>query len=135
MKTLNVHTRYLSEPIVDYAELLLRTFDAPLDRVYFTNSGSESNELALRIAGHMTGCSGVIVTDHSYHGNTISLAALTTGLTVSNRSATTSGLSTFLILTGKSRPGTPAMCRQPWPQSTPPLPHCRSGPRGRSAPY
>ena len=83
MKTLNVHTRYLSAPIVDYAELLLRTFDAPLDRVYFTNSGSESNELALRIARHMTGRSGMIVTDHSYHGNTISLAALTTGLTVS----------------------------------------------------
>ncbi|MEV7648143.1 aminotransferase class III-fold pyridoxal phosphate-dependent enzyme [Arthrobacter sp. NPDC089319] len=83
LNTLNVHTRYLSEPIVAYAEQLLGTFDAPLDRVYFTNSGSESNELAIRIARHMTGRSGVIVTDHSYHGNTIALAALTTGLTVS----------------------------------------------------
>lgn len=83
LNTLNVHTRYLSEPIVDYAEQLLGTFDAPLDRVYFTNSGSESNELAIRIARHLTGRSGVIVTDHSYHGNTIALAALTTGLTVS----------------------------------------------------
>lgn len=81
--TLNVHTRYLSEPIVDYAEALLSTFDRPLDRVYFTNSGSESNELALRIARHRTGRSGIIVSDHSYHGNTIALAAATTGLPVS----------------------------------------------------
>jgi 4-aminobutyrate aminotransferase-like enzyme len=83
MRTYNVHTRYLSEPVVDYAEQLLATFDAPLDRVYFTNSGSEANELALRIARHRTGRSGIIVTDHSYHGNTITLAALTTGLPVS----------------------------------------------------
>lgn len=83
LRTLNVHTRYLSEPIVDYAEALLATFGGPLDRVYFTNSGSESNELALRIARHETGASGIIVTDFSYHGNTIALAQLTTGLTVS----------------------------------------------------
>ncbi|WP_262106891.1 aminotransferase class III-fold pyridoxal phosphate-dependent enzyme [Arthrobacter sp. Marseille-P9274] len=83
MRTYNVHTRYLSEPVVDYAEQLLATFDAPLDRVYFTNSGSEANELALRIARHRTGRSGIIVTDHSYHGNTIALASLTTGLPVS----------------------------------------------------
>ncbi|MFL4473543.1 aminotransferase class III-fold pyridoxal phosphate-dependent enzyme [Paeniglutamicibacter sp. MACA_103] len=83
LSTYNVHTRYLSEPVIDYAEELLATFDEPLDRVYFTNSGSEANELALRIARHRTGRSGVIVTDHSYHGNTISLAALTTGLPVS----------------------------------------------------
>lgn len=82
LRTYNIHTRYLSEPIVDYAEQLLATFDHPLDRVYFTNSGSESNELALRIARQYTGNRGVIVTDHSYHGNTISLAELTTGLRV-----------------------------------------------------
>lgn len=83
LHTYNAHTRYLSEPVVDYAEQLLSTFRAPLDRVYFTNSGSESNELALRIARHHTGNTGVIVTDHSYHGNTITLASLTTGLQVS----------------------------------------------------
>ncbi|MFC7401019.1 aspartate aminotransferase family protein [Citricoccus sp. GCM10030269] len=83
MSTYNVHTRYLSEHVVDYAEQLLATFDDRLDRVYFTNSGSESNDLALRIARHHTGRDGIIVTDHSYHGNTISLAALTTGLEVS----------------------------------------------------
>lgn len=83
LHTYNVHTRYLSEPVVNYAEQLLSTFNDPLDRVYFTNSGSESNELALRIARHRTGNSGIIVTDHSYHGNTITLAALTTGLQAS----------------------------------------------------
>lgn len=82
LHTYNIHTRYLSEPIIDYAEQLLATFEKPLDRVYFTNSGSESNELALRIARHCTGNRGVIVTDYSYHGNTISLAELTTGLQV-----------------------------------------------------
>ncbi|MCY1157460.1 MAG: aminotransferase [Citricoccus sp.] len=83
LSTYNVHTRYLSEHVVDYAEQLLATFDTALDRVYFTNSGSEANDLALRIARHRTGRTGVIVTDHSYHGNTITLAALTTGLEVS----------------------------------------------------
>lgn len=83
LSTYNVHTRYLSEHVVDYAEQLLATFDDALDRVYFTNSGSEANDLALRIARHHTGRAGIIVTDHSYHGNTITLAAVTTGLEVS----------------------------------------------------
>ncbi|MFT4051998.1 MAG: aspartate aminotransferase family protein [Microbacterium sp.] len=80
--TLNVHTRYLNERVVEYAERLLATFDGDLDRVFFTNSGSESNELALRIAQQLTGSTGVIVSDFSYHGNTRSLAVLTTGLEV-----------------------------------------------------
>lgn len=82
---LNVHTRYLHEPVVEYAEALLATFDPRLDKVLFTNSGSESNELALRIARQHTGNVGVVVTDFSYHGNTASLAELTTGLPVGER--------------------------------------------------
>jgi len=78
--TLNLHSRYLNEPMVAYAEKLLATFPAPLDRVFFTNSGSESNELALRVARQHTGNHGVLVSDFSYHGNTTSLAELTTGL-------------------------------------------------------
>lgn len=81
--TYNVHSRYLNEVSVDYAEQLLATFDDSLDRVYFTNSGSEANDLALRIAHKVTGNRGVLVTDFSYHGNTAALAELTTGLTVS----------------------------------------------------
>lgn len=84
--TLNIHTRYLNERITDYSEQLLATFHASdgapaLDRVFYGNSGSEANELALRIARQHTGATGLIVSDYSYHGTTISLAQMTTGLT------------------------------------------------------
>jgi 4-aminobutyrate aminotransferase-like enzyme len=79
---LNINTRYLVEPVVDYAEALLSTFRPPLERVLFTNSGSESNDLALRIARQRTGHTGILVSDFSYHGNSSSLAHATTGLLV-----------------------------------------------------
>lgn len=82
MVTINLHTRYLNSRVVEYAEALLATFDGDLERVFLTNSGSEANELALRIARQHTGNTGVLVSDFSYHGNTTSLAELTTGLTV-----------------------------------------------------
>ncbi|MBL3687563.1 aminotransferase class III-fold pyridoxal phosphate-dependent enzyme [Leucobacter zeae] len=78
--TLNVHTRYLNERVIDYSERLLATFDPHLDRIFFGNSGSEANELAIRIARQLTGNIGMIVSDYSYHGTTITLAGLTTGL-------------------------------------------------------
>lgn len=78
--TLNIHTRYLNENVVAYAEDLLSRFDPELDRVLFTNSGSEANELAFRIARQHTGARGILVTDFSYHGNTSLLAGATTGL-------------------------------------------------------
>lgn len=78
---INIHTRYLNERVVDYSERLLSTFEPHLDRVFYGNSGSEANELALRIARQLTGNTGVIVSDYSYHGTTITLAQLTTGLT------------------------------------------------------
>ncbi|MGX5714645.1 aspartate aminotransferase family protein [Arthrobacter sp. MAHUQ-56] len=82
MLTLNLHTRYLNSRVVDYAEALLGKFDGPLERLFLTNSGSEANELALRIARQHTGNTGVLVSNFSYHGNTTALAELTTGLTV-----------------------------------------------------
>lgn len=78
--TLNIHTRYLNERVVEYAEALLGRFEPGLDRVLFTNSGSEANELAFRIAMQHTGARGILVTDFSYHGNTSLLAGATTGL-------------------------------------------------------
>ncbi|QIK62576.1 aminotransferase class III-fold pyridoxal phosphate-dependent enzyme [Leucobacter viscericola] len=78
--TLNINTRYLNERVVDYSERLLSTFGHGLDRVFYGNSGSEANELALRIARQHTGATGLIVSDYSYHGTTISLAEMTTGL-------------------------------------------------------
>ena len=79
--TLNVHTRYLNDRVVDYAEALLATFEHALDRVFLVNSGSEANDLAFRIATQHTAARGILVTDFSYHGNTSALAAVTTGLT------------------------------------------------------
>ena len=78
--TLNIHTRYLDERVVEYAEELLGRFEQELDRVVFANSGSEANELAFRVALQHTGARGILVTDYSYHGNTSLLAGVTTGL-------------------------------------------------------
>ncbi|MFJ3261810.1 aspartate aminotransferase family protein [Pseudomonas sp. NPDC086581] len=78
--TLNIHTRYLNERVVRYAENLTATFAESLDSLMFTCTGSEANELALRMARFATGNKGVIVSDYNYHGNTTTLAAVTTAL-------------------------------------------------------
>jgi 4-aminobutyrate aminotransferase-like enzyme len=67
---LNIHNRYLHAGIIDYAERLLGTLPAPLSNITFTCTGSESNDLALRLASRFTGGQGVIVTEAAYHGNT-----------------------------------------------------------------
>ncbi len=72
-RTLNSHTRYLDETVVTYAERLLGTFHPTLQRIFLTCTGSESNELALRIARECTGHMGVISTSFAYHGNTAAL--------------------------------------------------------------
>ncbi|TFH36319.1 MAG: aminotransferase class III-fold pyridoxal phosphate-dependent enzyme, partial [Bacteroidia bacterium] len=73
MQKLNTNTRYLYDSITDYAELLLSTFPPVLDRCFFLNSGSEANELALRLAFTATGRRDTIVLEGAYHGNTTSL--------------------------------------------------------------
>jgi 4-aminobutyrate aminotransferase-like enzyme len=73
---LNTHTRYLSEGVVAYAERLLGLLPATLGHVMFTCSGSEANDLALRLARGFTGAEGVIVTENAYHGVTEALAEL-----------------------------------------------------------
>ena len=67
---INTHTCYLHENILNYAEDLLSTMPAELDRVMFLLSGSEANDLAVRIAKAHTGGTGIIVTSEAYHGNT-----------------------------------------------------------------
>jgi 4-aminobutyrate aminotransferase-like enzyme len=69
MQTLCTHTRYIQEGILDYAEALLATLGAPLQHVMFTCTGSEANDLALRIAKHCSGNRGIIITEEAYHGN------------------------------------------------------------------
>jgi 4-aminobutyrate aminotransferase-like enzyme len=70
LSQLNISNRYLHPGIIDYAERLLATLPAPLSNITFTCTGSESNDLALRLAAHFTGAEGVIVTETAYHGNT-----------------------------------------------------------------
>jgi 4-aminobutyrate aminotransferase-like enzyme len=70
MEILNTNTRYLHDHIVEYAQRLTATLPAPLSVCFFTNSGSEANELALRLARTFTRRRDVICVDHAYHGNT-----------------------------------------------------------------
>ena len=74
------HTRYLNDVVLDYAERLLATLPDVLSHVMFTCTGSEANDLALRIAFAHTGGTGVIVTANAYHGVTLSTAALSPSL-------------------------------------------------------
>ncbi|GGF70851.1 aminotransferase [Azorhizobium oxalatiphilum] len=67
---LNVHTRYLFDSLDDYAERLCATLPPSLGHLALTCTGSEANDLALRIAGIATGGKGVVVTSAAYHGNT-----------------------------------------------------------------
>lgn len=91
LATLNTHTRYLTEGVVTYAERLLatHTLNSAADgshtgnepgQAMFTCTGSEANDLALRIARHHTGATGVIVTANAYHGVTAALAELSPSL-------------------------------------------------------
>jgi 4-aminobutyrate aminotransferase-like enzyme/Ser/Thr protein kinase RdoA (MazF antagonist) len=70
---LNTNTRYLHDTVVRYAERLTKLLPEPLRVCYFLNSGSEANELALRLARTHTRCEDVIVLEHAYHGHTNTL--------------------------------------------------------------
>jgi 4-aminobutyrate aminotransferase-like enzyme len=83
--TLNTHTRYLHENVVDYAERLLDRFPDALDVVMFACTGSEANELAFRIARAATGATGIIAVEHAYHGNSQATAELSGGLNDGSR--------------------------------------------------
>ena len=73
LAVLNTNTRYLHENIVRYAERLTACFPAPLRICYFVNSGSEANDLALRLARAYTGRRDIIVVGGAYHGHLTSL--------------------------------------------------------------
>jgi len=77
-RTLNTHTRYLHENILDYAEKLLGKFQESLNRVMFVCTGSEANDQALRIARTHTGKRGIICSNATYHGNTAAVVQLST---------------------------------------------------------
>jgi len=74
--TLNTNTRYLHDNLVEYAERLAGLFPDPLKVCFFVNSGSEANELAMRLARAHTGREDMVVIDVGYHGNTLGLVEL-----------------------------------------------------------
>src|SRR2546428_5416081 len=76
MAVLNTNTRYLHEDLVRYAERLCATLPEPLSVCFFVCSGSEANELALRLARTHTRQKDIIVVDAAYHGNTTTLVEI-----------------------------------------------------------
>ena len=75
MQQLNTHTRYLHERIVDYSEEILELLPDEIDKIMYMCTGSEANDLALRMAAEYTGGKGIIVSQEAYHGT----SALTSG--------------------------------------------------------
>lgn len=80
LHTVNTNTRYLQPSVTAYAEDLLSAFPAALSNIVFTCSGSEANDLALRVAKYVTGNRGIIVTANAYHGVTETVAAISPSL-------------------------------------------------------
>jgi 4-aminobutyrate aminotransferase-like enzyme len=83
LETLCTHTRYMQNQLLDYAEMLIGTFGGELGRTgcaMFTCTGSEANDLALRVARFYTGKTGIIVTAEAYHGNSGAVAAISPSL-------------------------------------------------------
>ena len=70
MAVLNTNTRYLHNNIIKLSEEILKTFPKKLCKVYFVNSGSEANELAIRLMKNYTSKKDIIVSEGGYHGNT-----------------------------------------------------------------
>jgi len=75
-RTLNTHTRYLAEQPLQLAAELLATMPQQLDNVIFTCTGSEANDLAVRVSKVVTRGSGFIITDFAYHGATETIAGM-----------------------------------------------------------
>ncbi len=76
MGVLNTNTRYLHPLRTAYAERLTERLPEPLRVCFLVNSGSEANDLALRLARAHTGGTEIIVLDGAYHGNLSSLIAI-----------------------------------------------------------
>jgi len=75
---LNTHTRYLHENVVAYAERLAALLPDGLDVCMFTCSGTEANDLALRMARAVTGRPGAVVLEDAYHGHSGAVFPLST---------------------------------------------------------
>ncbi|KAJ8247427.1 hypothetical protein GJAV_G00246270 [Gymnothorax javanicus] len=76
MELLNTNSRFLHDNLVQYAQRLQATLPDKLSVCYFVNSGSEANDLALRLAWQYTGHRDIITLNHAYHGHVSSLIAI-----------------------------------------------------------
>jgi 4-aminobutyrate aminotransferase-like enzyme/Ser/Thr protein kinase RdoA (MazF antagonist) len=76
LKKLNTNSRFVYEGIATYAERLVSTLPAPLEVVFLVCTGSEANDLALRMARQVTGRTDVMVIDGAYHGNTAAVMGI-----------------------------------------------------------
>ncbi len=76
MAQLSTNTRYVFDGLTDYLSRLALTLPDPLNVGFLVNSGSEANELAVRLARAHTGSHGMVVVDGAYHGNTDMLVDL-----------------------------------------------------------
>lgn len=76
LREINSNTRYLHPAVVEYGERLLATMPPELDTCLFTCTGSDANDLALRLARAFSGREGILATESAYHGNTVAVSAL-----------------------------------------------------------
>jgi 4-aminobutyrate aminotransferase-like enzyme len=76
--TLNTHTRYHHDLVLDYIERLTATLGHGISQAIMVCTGSEANDLSLRMAQAVTGKTGIIATDNTYHGNTAAVSQLST---------------------------------------------------------
>ena len=75
--TLNVHSRYLHEGVIAFAERLVALHRSRIESVVFSCTGTEANEVALRMARLATGKRGIVCTNATYHGNSEAVGILT----------------------------------------------------------
>lgn len=73
---LNINSRYLHQTVETYLDRLKETFPDHLENIVLTCSGSEANDLAIRVAQRTTGARGIIVTESAYHGNTATVTEI-----------------------------------------------------------
>ncbi len=75
--TVNVHSRYLHEGVIEFAERLVSLHGAGIESVVFSCSGTEANEVALQLARAVTGKRGIVCSNATYHGNSETVLQLT----------------------------------------------------------
>jgi 4-aminobutyrate aminotransferase-like enzyme len=76
MAALNTNSRYLHQVIIEYGKALTNTLPDPLSVIFFVNSGSEANDLAIRLARAHTKAKGVVALRHGYHVHTQSVVEI-----------------------------------------------------------